>query len=251
MAVAGKVAADLPHLRRYAHAVTGSWSRGDGYTRSALQAVLADPQVVADASTPRVALYRAFHSLWSDSPEADTGIGRCRESLLLTSGEQFEPDEVAEIMELPIKVVHGLVRRARKEVAARAGRGVLILGETGESDAGLRAMLARTPHRIVGTAAGVGNAVRLARSRKPDLLIAVSREAVNREDSGAILRVVNAVLSRAGRRPVLFLTESPESFLAAPLPAAAWLLEMPCTEAQFRLSLDQLLLFGAPEMLTV
>lgn len=246
MAVAGKVAADLPHLRRYAHAVTGSWSRGDGYTRSALQAVLADPQAVADASTPRVALYRAFHSLWSDSPEADTGIGRCRESLLLTSGEQFEPDEVAEIMELPIKVVHGLVRRARKEVAARAGRRVLILGETPDSDPGLRAMLARTPHHIVGTVTGAGDAVRLARSRKPDLLIAVSRE-----DSRAILGVANAVLSRVGQRPVLFLTKSPASFVAIDLPAAAWLLALPCTEAQFRLSLDQLLLFGAPEMLTV
>src|SRR5207237_4282673 len=55
----------LPYLRRYARALTGSQESGDAYVRAALTALLAGEQVLDTDLSPRVALYKLFHQIWS------------------------------------------------------------------------------------------------------------------------------------------------------------------------------------------
>ena len=65
MSTAQAVTQHLPFLRRYARALTGSQQSGDAYVTAALEALIADPSVVSLASSPRVALYKLFTTLWN------------------------------------------------------------------------------------------------------------------------------------------------------------------------------------------
>lgn len=72
------VASLLPYLRQYARALCGNQDSGDAYVAAMLEALLTDRSSFDDASSPRVALFRAFHAIWisSGAPSGaeDTGI---------------------------------------------------------------------------------------------------------------------------------------------------------------------------------
>jgi CheY-like chemotaxis protein len=51
---------NLPYLRRYARAITGSQSRGDRLVQTMLEAAVHDPALLARIAQSRVALYRTF-----------------------------------------------------------------------------------------------------------------------------------------------------------------------------------------------
>ncbi|PKQ09654.1 MAG: response regulator, partial [Alphaproteobacteria bacterium HGW-Alphaproteobacteria-12] len=65
MSLADQIAPLLPHLRRYARALTGNQKRGDTYVRSLLEAIIADDSIIERGLDPRVGVYRAFHAIWS------------------------------------------------------------------------------------------------------------------------------------------------------------------------------------------
>ena len=73
-------AANLPHLRRYARALTGNQGTGDRYAVATLKALLEDPQAIPHAGSAKVALFRAFHLVWSGAGaplgQADTELSR-------------------------------------------------------------------------------------------------------------------------------------------------------------------------------
>ena len=89
-----KVAEQLPFLRRYARALTGSQASGDAYVAATLEALIADRAVLDDSAGPRVALYRLFTKIWNSVPV--NGAGEPSEQLVA-------PDErkLAAIMPLP------------------------------------------------------------------------------------------------------------------------------------------------------
>src|ERR1700722_3110476 len=53
-----------PYLRRYARALTGSQSEGDGFVRATLESLIGSEQKLAGVLPVRVALFRAFHATW-------------------------------------------------------------------------------------------------------------------------------------------------------------------------------------------
>ena len=57
MSTSQAVTRHLPFLRRYARALTGSQHSGDAYVAATLEALIADPNAMDQASSPRVALY--------------------------------------------------------------------------------------------------------------------------------------------------------------------------------------------------
>src|SRR5437763_1028430 len=76
MSVAERVASNLPYLRRFARMVTGDQKSGDAYVVSTLEAMLADPAIMADDAPPRIALYRTFLKIlnsvtWNSEPAPD------------------------------------------------------------------------------------------------------------------------------------------------------------------------------------
>lgn len=243
MTEAGHVAAEIPHLRRHAHALTGNWSRGDLYTRRALRAADGDPGGSGRASTARIGLYRTLHRIWARSGEAaaSAGASRCRESLLLTRGAHFAPDEVAEILDLPVSAVRSLARRAVAELADQSARTALILTDAApEEDATTMSLLDACPVQSLGCARSTDAAAALCPG-PADLLVADCRR-----NGAAGAALAAAVLSRIGASPVLFLTAHPAELLACKLPPAAWILPWPRPVEELRLAIDQLLLFHVP-----
>ena len=72
MSVAEQIGQQLPYLRRYARALTGSQHSGDAFVRATLEAALADDKLLAQISEGRAALYGAFNKIWSSGyVEAD------------------------------------------------------------------------------------------------------------------------------------------------------------------------------------
>ena len=107
MSLADQIAPLLPHLRRYARALTGNQKRGDAYVRSLLEAIVADDSIIDRGLEPRVGLYKAFYGIWSTAdldvakPEEAAGAENIvsqrlsrmtpinRQALLLTAMEGF------------------------------------------------------------------------------------------------------------------------------------------------------------------
>ncbi|MEO0590006.1 MAG: response regulator, partial [Pseudomonadota bacterium] len=67
MALGQNVATNLPFLRRYARALSGSQATGDAFVRATLEAALADEEVKASLEGGRIPLYRAFHKVWASA----------------------------------------------------------------------------------------------------------------------------------------------------------------------------------------
>ena len=74
MSLGDQIARNLPYLRRYARALTGSQATGDAFVRATLEAALADSELKESLEGGRVPLYRAFNKVWSSAymevPEA-------------------------------------------------------------------------------------------------------------------------------------------------------------------------------------
>ena len=76
MTMGSKLAEELPYLRRYARAVTGSQALGDAAVRAMLEAILESPDEF-DATLPaRLAIYRIFHRSWRPIDEATSENGQ-------------------------------------------------------------------------------------------------------------------------------------------------------------------------------
>ena len=61
------LAAELPYLRRYTRALTGSQSRGDKYTIATLEVILKDRSDFDNEDHIKVNLFKCFHAIWSTS----------------------------------------------------------------------------------------------------------------------------------------------------------------------------------------
>ena len=63
MSLGDQIAKNLPYLRRYARALTGSQATGDAFVRATLEAALADQTLKQSLEGGRVPLYCAFNKV--------------------------------------------------------------------------------------------------------------------------------------------------------------------------------------------
>ena len=70
--LAQSISRELPFLRRYARALTGSQTAGDNYAAATLEAILADRSLMAGDDT-RIGLFRTFHAIWQSSGQPVEG----------------------------------------------------------------------------------------------------------------------------------------------------------------------------------
>ena len=118
--LAREIAPQLPYLRRFARALSGSQQGGDAYVVATLEALIADQSAFPRHLPVRQALYSVFLKLWSvtatTAPVADSAgaVERNLEALtplprqtfLLRTVEGFSVEEVAAILGLtPQKTV--------------------------------------------------------------------------------------------------------------------------------------------------
>jgi len=254
MSAAQTVSKYLPFLRRYARALTGSQSSGDAYVAATLETLIKEPDLLNSASQPKVALFRVFTSIWNSVPvngareapaspiPAERRIShltpRPRQAFLLVSLEGFSDDAAAEILGEDLQNFRGLVDEAGRELAAEIATDVLIIEDETFIALDLEGVAESLGHRVVGIARTHAEAVKLAKSKKPGLILADIQLA----DGSSGLDAVNELLDEF-EVPVIFITAYPERFLTGQRPEPAFLIAKPFQPATVSAVVSQALFF--------
>lgn len=110
------IGVNIPSLRRYGRALTGSQTSGDRFATATLEALLEGLSAMAVTQDPKVGLFHAFHLVWASagaplgtpdsamSARAQVHMARltphAREALLLNVIEGFSHNQIGTIMQL-------------------------------------------------------------------------------------------------------------------------------------------------------
>lgn len=262
MSLGSQIAANLPFLRRYARALTGSQVSGDAFVREMLEAVLADDTLKASLAGGRVPLYRAFSKVWgSVSGAAATGpatseheIGAqarlgtitppARQALLLTTLEDFTVAETAAILDRTPEDISQMVASAIAEIEREQATSVLIIEDEPLIAMQLEDLVISLGHTVSGTAATRTQARAAVAEAMPGLVLADIQLA----DGSSGLDAVDDILS-VGTMPVIFITAYPERLLTGDKPEPTYLVTKPFQEATVRAAISQALFFGSTKPL--
>ena len=258
MSLGSQIAANLPFLRRYARALTGSQTSGDAFVREMLEAVLADEELKASLAGGRVPLYRAFGKVWASAtggaatgaPTSEHEAGAqarlgvitppARQALLLTTLEDFTTEEAAAILERTPAEIEALVAEAIAEIEREQTTSVLIIEDEPLIAMQLEDLVTGLGHTVSGTAATRTQARAAVAEAMPGLVLADIQLA----DGSSGLDAVDDILS-VGSMPVIFITAYPERLLTGDRPEPTYLVTKPFQEATVRAAISQALFFGS------
>ncbi|MBK0327809.1 response regulator [Rhodobacteraceae bacterium F11138] len=261
--LATTIGSELPYLRRYARALTGQQRTGDNYAAATLEAILSDRDILQSGLQPKIALFRAFHLIWSSSgapvdkpesgtPEAQTQerldrlTRNSREALLLHSIEGFSAEQIGQIMDIGHSEAADLVKIAHKEMAGDLRGKVMVIEDEAVIAMDLSQIVKDMGHQVTGIARTRDGAVKLAGQDLPDLILADIQLA----DNSSGIDAVNSILKDHGDRPVIFITAFPERLLTGERPEPAFLIAKPYTEEQVRSAVSQAMFFASTQTLT-
>jgi CheY-like chemotaxis protein len=245
----------LPFLRRYARALTGSQPSGDAYVAATLEALIEDPSVLNNPAGARVALYQMFTSIWNSlavNGAAETPEGgipaeqrliqitpQPRQAFLLVALEGFSEGDAAKVLGLDdVAAVRELVEEAGRELAAEIATDVLIIEDETFIAMDLEGLVQGLGHRVLGVARTHSEAIALAKTHRPGLILADIQLA----DGSSGLDAVNELL-RTFQVPVIFITAYPERFLTGERPEPAFLIAKPFQPATVSAVVSQALFF--------
>ncbi|QDH32977.1 response regulator [Porphyrobacter sp. YT40] len=263
MSLGSQIAANLPFLRRYARALTGSQASGDAFVREMLEAVLADDDLRASLAGGRVPLYRAFSKVWASASgplatgeKAAQDLGSeheagaqarlgaitppARQALLLTTLEEFTSAEAAAILERTPDEIDEMVAEAIAEVEREQTTSVLIIEDEPLIAMQLEDLVTSIGHTVSGTAATRTQARAAVAEAMPGLVLADIQLA----DGSSGLDAVDDILA-VGSMPVIFITAYPERLLTGDRPEPTYLVTKPFQEATVRAAISQALFFGS------
>lgn len=259
MSLGDQIAKNLPYLRRYARALTGSQATGDAFVRATLEAALADEDLKRSLDGGRVPLYRAFNKVWASAyletpePAHETGAheqaasGRLkaitpmnRQALLLTTLEDFSVDQASEIMEVEPDEIEKLVQEAVAEIDRETSTSVLIIEDEPLISMQLEDLVKSLGHEICGTAATRTQAQEVVAEKTPGLVLADIQLA----DGSSGLDAVDDILA-IDTVPVIFITAYPERLLTGDRPEPTYLVTKPFQEQTVRAAISQALFFGS------
>ncbi len=248
------VAEHLPLLRRYARALTGSQASGDAYVGAMLEALLQDPSVLDEQHGPRAGLFQLFTQIWNSMPlNEDAEVVTLpiaserrlsnitplpRQAFLLLSLEGFAEEEVAFILKSDVADIRKLTDVAGREMAAEIATDVLIIEDETFIAMDLESLVKNLGHNVIGVARTHSDAIALAKTKKPGLILADIQLA----DGSSGLDAVNELL-RTFEVPVVFITAYPERFLTGERPEPAFLISKPFQPAMVSAVASQALFF--------
>lgn len=260
MAISEHLAERLPLLRRYARALCGSQRSGDSYVRALLEGAIDDPALRDEIGQGRVHLYRAFTRLWSTGHvEGDDGnlVGgregatharlaaippEHRQALLLTTLEDFTPEEAGDVLGLEAGEVEAMVARAVAEIDEETATTVLVIEDEPLIAMQLESLVTELGHEVVATATTRSQAVQAFRKHVPGLVLADIQLA----DASSGIDAVEEILA-IGDVPVVFITAYPERLLTGERPEPTYLVTKPFREQTVRTAISQALFFSAPD----
>jgi CheY-like chemotaxis protein len=145
-----------------------------------------------------------------------------RQAFLLVSMEGFTIPETAQILDISIEDVNGLIDTASREIANHISTDVLIIEDEPLVAMDLETAMQEMGHRIIGIASTHSEAVEVTRARRPGLVLADIQLA----DGSSGIDAVNDMLA-AFQAPVIFITAFPERLLTGEKPEPAFLITKP------------------------
>jgi CheY-like chemotaxis protein len=258
MSLSLAIAPHLPHLRRFARALTGTQRGGDAYVVETLEAIVADPSPFAASVDLRCELYKLFLALWgsvavngrTDINAASTdeiGVSRSLEAislrprvaLLLSALEGFDTNEVARTMSVSVAEAKSLIEKANLEIAEQISTDVLIIEDEPLIALDLQNVVEDLGHRVVDVARTHREALAAIEEHRPGLILADIQLA----DGSSGLEAVNEILESI-EVPVIFITAYPERFLTGAPPEPAFLIAKPFSVETLRAVISQVLFFN-------
>jgi DNA-directed RNA polymerase specialized sigma24 family protein/CheY-like chemotaxis protein len=234
MSLTAAVGPELPFLRRYARALTGSQPLGDAAVREVLEALLVAPDEFDLTKPPRIELYRIFHRLWQhgmvsalDEPRSGESVVAqlpmpSRQALLLTAIEGFSIRDTAEILGSSPEIVADDVAAARQSITDCLQASVMIIEDEAIIALHIRSIVEGLGHSVAGVARTRTEAVALAERTRPELVLAD----ISLADGSSGIDAVKDILS-AMSVPVIFITAFPERLLTGERPEPTYLITKP------------------------
>jgi CheY-like chemotaxis protein len=257
MPQSASIAANLPYLRRFARALTGSQASGDAYAVATLEAIAEDAGVTDGPLEPRQALYQVFLKIWGSLAVNQRGeensitptmraADRTLEALtplprvvfLLRSLEGFTTGEIAEILQRPTMEVQDLLDVAGRQIASQLRTEVLIIEDEPIIAMDLEAMVTDLGHSVLGIARTRQEAVAAINDHAPGLVLADIQLA----DGSSGLDAVNEILATC-EVPVVFITAYPERLLTGERPEPTFLITKPFRTDTVKAIISQALFF--------
>jgi CheY-like chemotaxis protein len=255
------IGANIPYLRRYGRALTGSQTSGDRFATATLEALLEDLTAMQVSDDPKVALFHAFHLVWTSagaplgepdsamSARAQAHMARLtpnsREALLLNVIEGFSPAQIGTIMQLETDEAAWLIGVATAEMEESVGGKVMVIEDEAIIALDIVDIVQGIGHTVTGTARTRAEAVALAMRQKPDLILAD----IHLADNSSGIDAVNDILAQFDDIPVIFITAFPERLLTGERPEPAFLITKPFSEDQVRSAVSQAMFFASTEPL--
>jgi CheY-like chemotaxis protein/DNA-directed RNA polymerase specialized sigma24 family protein len=258
MTLGQQLAPHLPFVRRYARALTGNQKQGDAYVRATLEAIVAAPGEFPSDVDPRVGLYRTFQVIW-DSASIDISDGdsdgessrselararlsrmtpRSRQALLLTAMEGFTLEDAGYLIGADRAEVEALVAEALCDIESQTRASVLIIEDEPMIAMDLETIVRDLGHEVAGIAVTADEAVTMAKSTKPGLILADIQLADNSSGIDAVRDILNEILV-----PVIFITAFPERLLTGERPEPTFLITKPFQRPTVKAAIAQALFF--------
>jgi DNA-directed RNA polymerase specialized sigma24 family protein/CheY-like chemotaxis protein len=256
MSLAREIAPHLPLLRRYARALTGAQVSGDAFVAAALEAIVANPGEFPSDLEPRAGLYKVFHRIWEsanievdDDDEESASAKKAQERLralapltrqvlLLTTLENFTPQETGEILGRDPESVNALLDEAIEELDAQTKARVLIIEDEAVIAMDLSDLITAAGHEVCAMETTASGAVAAAKRERPDLVLADIQLADNSSGIDAVKEILASFSV-----PVIFITAFPARLLTGERPEPTFLITKPYSPDMVRAAVSQALFF--------
>jgi CheY-like chemotaxis protein/DNA-directed RNA polymerase specialized sigma24 family protein len=257
MSLGQQLAPHLPFVRRYARALTGSQTQGDAYVRATLEAIVAAPDEFPTEVDARLGLYRTFQAIWDsaaieidegdESPTDRSALARARlsritprsrQALLLTAMEGFTNEDAGYLIGADRTEVDELVAEALSDIESQTRSSVLIIEDEPMIAMDLETIVRDLGHEVAGIAVTADEAVALAKSTKPGLVLADIQLADNSSGIDAVRDILNEFPV-----PVIFITAFPERLLTGERPEPTFLITKPFQRPTVKAAIAQALFF--------
>jgi CheY-like chemotaxis protein len=251
------ISSQIPYLRRFARALTGTQAGGDAYVLATLEAIVTDPAELSKCADPKTGLYRLFLKVWGTVPvnvhvdqtsftRDEAGAQRNLEAItlrpriafLLSALEGFDTTQVAGALDCTVEEAASLIDAAGKEIAEQIRTDVLIIEDEPFIALDLQSLVEEQGHRVVDVARTHREAVEAAERQSPGLILADIQLA----DGSSGLEAVNQILEFVSV-PVIFITAYPERFLTGTPPEPAFLITKPFGIDSLKAVISQALFF--------
>jgi CheY-like chemotaxis protein len=256
MTLTAEVAANLPLLRRFARAITGSQTSGDAYVAAMLETLISDLSIFPATSSNRVSLYQLFlkiyHSANIQIPEIRSPFSwekralanlaaassRAVHAFLLNSIEGFSVSEIGEILMVKDAEVNMLLKEATREISLRMSTNIMIIEDEPLIALDIEQIVTDLGHKVTGIARTHKEAIRLFEKDPPSLILADIRLA----DGSSGIEATNEILENFSI-PVIFITAFPERLLTGERAEPTFLVTKPYNPDMVRAFISQALFF--------